>query len=400
VRSAKYAAVLFLTSTPLLAQVDDTPPPGLAAVEIARSSTCVGTLARIREVDSVLGPMADASRRLQTIAQAVAVEDPTIVASLATDDPVEEAVRVWFLADAALAQRYLAEQSLAIAAERTAARDVITATLDEKISGIQADANVILDNSQELAATAGPCDGAIFVRSAVLEACQSESGPICTEAALAPTDSSLFRFVDAPESMWDLQELRPWTTPSALGAGPSGQLEGARTIGYARVGNVAISVAFSPLLKDRGEATPAELQSYLLTNDSLGLTFDHPDLAFAPAIGVRASLPVALAEEAQYIVHFGDPLDPDIVWSGAAGTGQPIEATVTLSAAHVTRLQAGDAITFTALTAADSGGASGLAYTIELTNVNQAPATQALLEYMANQMVTDLSALVRPRGGP
>lgn len=397
-RFANISVALFLICPPLTAQVD-APPPGLAAVEIARSRTCVGTLARIREVDEVLAPLADRSRRLRALAQAVALEDTGIVTSLDAENPVEEAVRAWFVADDALAQRFIVEQSPAISTERSAAREVIKATLEEKIAAIQAEADVILEDGRELAELAGPCDGAIFVRGPVLEACQTESGPICDEAASAPTDSSLFRFVDAPESLWDIQELRPWTTPTPLAAGPSGQLEGARTVGYARVGNVVVSVAFSPLITDRGEATPEQLRSYVLTNDSLGLTFTHPDLAFAPALGVRAALPTALADETRYIIHFGDPSDPDVMWTGPAGTGQPIEATVTLSAAHVTRLQTGDMVTLTALTAGD-GGVDTPAYTIELTNVNQASAMQSLLGYMANQMATDLSGLLRPRGGP
>ena len=397
-RSALIAVTLFLACTPLLAQFD-VPPPGLASAEVARSRACVGTLARVREVDTLLAPLADGSRRLLAMAQAVALEDPTIVASLDSEDPMEAAVHAWFLADGELAQRYVAEQSPAIAAERTAAREVIKTTLEEGIAGIQAEAEVVLENSREIAVEAAPCEGAIFVRGAVLEACETESAPICEEASSAPSEASLFRFVDTPESLWDVQELRPWTTPTALGAGPAGQLEGARTIGYARVGNVVVSVSFSPLLRDRGEATPEELQSYVLTNDSLGLTFTHPDLAFTPALGVRATLPVPLAEETRYLVHFGDALDPDVMWTGEAGTGQTIEATVRLSAAHVTRLQTGELIALTAMRTGDAG-VDAPAYTIELTNVNQAPATQALLGYMADQMATDLSALFRPNGSP
>ncbi|NIQ53056.1 MAG: hypothetical protein GWN71_06330, partial [Gammaproteobacteria bacterium] len=77
----------------------------------------------------------------------------------------------------------------------------------------------------------------------MLEACADGSGSICQAAAGAPGEETGFRFVDAPESVWEIQELRPWTAPEPLRPGPAGQLDGGRTIGFTRVGNVVVSVA-------------------------------------------------------------------------------------------------------------------------------------------------------------
>ena len=395
-RSAIIALALSFAFAPLSAQVG-TPPHGLVALELERSHSCVAILARVDVLDAILDPLIARVRRLGALAQALALEDQAIIASLDGQDTVEAQLRDWFAADGALAQSYIVEQDPAIAAERAAARDVIKKVLADAIGEPQAQADVIIRNNRGVAELLGPCDGAIFVRGAVLEACETAAGPICEEAAADPSQASRFRFVDSPESVWEIQELRPWTNATPLQPDPTGQLGGAQTVGYARVGNVVVTVGFTPLLRDRAETPPEDLRSFQATNDALGITFAHPDLAFAPALSIRAALPNPLADETRYVLHFGDVDDPDVVWSGEAGTGETLEDTVPLEFAHVTRLRAGEPITLTAM----KGSADGVdepAFTIEFTNLNQATATEALLGYMARQLSIDLSRLVRPRG--
>jgi len=196
-------------------------------------------------------------------------------------------------------------------------------------------------------------------------------------------------------SVWEIREDRPWTVPSPLQPSGDGQLGGGRTIGYARIGNVAVSLSFSPLFRDRERTSSEELEAYTAINDSLGIRVDHPALVVAPALGLRAALPEPLGTETRYIVHFGDIDAPDIVWTGPAASGTPLEATIPLAARHVVRLRSGDPVMLTA-----AGGPDGNQpeFSIIVGNVNQGPATAVLLNYMASQMAEDLERLVQPRG--
>ena len=391
-RSVFFAACLFACPAGALAQLI-APPTRLAEVEFERSRACVGTLAEVAAVDVLLGPLVLQGQRISSLAQAVALEDRSGVEPFDASNPVDARVRDWFVTDGALAQRYVAQPAPPLLNERAAGRETIKAFIAESMTGVQGEANAVLETNQDLMLRAGPCDGAIFVRSAVMEACETESGPICEQAALQASEVRGFRFVDNPENIWDIQEMRPWTAPGPLQAGANGQLDGARTIGFARVGNVVVTVAFSPLFQDRAEASPEELASYDSVNDSLGFTFDHPVVAMAPALAIRAALPAPLSTETEYILHFGTPDAPDVLWAGPAGTGRPLEAAIPMAAAHVVRLQAGEPITLTALGSGDQPE-----YSIEMSSVNQSEALLVLLNYMTTQLPTDLAALVQPRG--
>lgn len=397
-RSRLVLVSLVLTAMPLAAQTDEI-PSGLAAVETNRSRTCVGVLARVDAVNEALEPHALRSQRLQVIAQAIALEDRSAAEPFDASDPVEQRVREWFEADAALAQRFVNTQDPNVTAERAAVRENIKTVVTDAVQEVQEQANEILQANADLPAAAAPCDGAIFVRAAVLEACETQDGPVCAQAALPASEVRGFRFVDDPETMWDIQELRPWTNPTPLRPGPTGELDGARTVGFARIGNVVLSVAFSPLIRDRAELSADELASFQSVNDSLGLDSSHPDLVFTPALGVRAALPRPLAGEDRYVLHFGAPDAPEVLWSGPAATGAPLEATVPLSATHASRLRNGEAISLTALSGGAEGTATEAAFTIQMSNVSQAPAVDALLRYMGNGLSADLTALLEPRGG-
>jgi len=382
-------------AAPLTAQ--DALPDGLAQLEIERSRSCVDILSRLDALDQELGPLAERAQRLMAVGQAIVLEDERVLQQLDTADPVEARVGAWFARDQELAQRYVATLADELNTRRSAAKDSIKASVTEAITAIQSEANGKVEASGNVPAQAGPCDGAIFVRSAVQEACATASGPICDEASLPPSEVKRFRFVDAPEAVWDVTELRPWTNPTPLGVTPDGQLDGARTIGYARTGNVVVSVSFSPLIRDKAEMTPEEAQTYQANNEALGVVFDHPDVTFTTALGLRATLPKPLADESKYVLHFGTPVEADVLWTGLPGSGAALQGTVLLSAAHVQRLQQGDPLTFTALRENEAAD-NEVVFSIELNNVNQGRATQALLGYMTGQLGTDLTTLLTPRG--
>ena len=395
-RTVLIAATLSTLATPVTAQLD-APPSGLAEVELRRSRTCVGVLGRVDQVNGRLDPLALRMRRVAALAEAVSLEDNGIVSSLDATDALERQVRDWFTSDATLAQRLVAQPDPAMQAARTAGREVIKAAVTTAMEEIQAEANGIIEENRDLLDAAAPCDGAIFVRSEVLAACEDGSALICEQARLPASEVSGFRFVDTPDNIWQIQEFRPWTAPTPLGPGPTGQLDGGRTVGFVRAGNVVVSVAFTPVLRDVEETTPEELATWRATNDSLGITFSHPAIAFVPGLGVRAALPEALGGEDRYMLHFGSPDAPHVLWLGEAGTGAPLQVTNPLSAADVRRLQTGDPVVFTALRT-DESGVDQIAWAIALSEVNQAPATQTLLGYMASQLSIDLNTLLTPRG--
>lgn len=371
-------------------------PSRLAEIELERSRSCVGILERMTDLNAQVEPYARRGQRLQGIAQAIAIEEHSIVDSLNVDDSIEAAVRNWFETDRALARRYAAQQDASIAAERSAGRETIQATVTRAMEAVQADVSEILGANEELMAAAAPCDGAIFVRSAVLEVCDAGgSGPICEEARLPASEATRFRFVETPESIWEIEELRPWTQPTPVRVGPNG-LDGGRTVGYTRVGNVVATVAFTPLLAPKEQTPPEILTAYEATNDSLGLSFDHPRLAFTPALGLRMALPQALDEEDGYILHFGPPDQAEVVWSGDADTGTTIEATVPLTQGQVQRLTSGDQLTVTAV--AEREPTPDAVFAIGIGTVSQAPNAQAVLGYMESQLAADLARIVPPSG--
>jgi len=393
VRFTLPAVTVLMTALPLSAQIGEA-PSGLAEVEMDRSRTCVAVLADVARLDEILDPLALRSRRLTSIAQAIAIEDGSIVRELDTTNAVESAVADWFATDAVLAQRFVTSQEPAILEQRAAGRDGIKITLSDAAVAVQMEADSIMAGHEDTVREAAPCDGAIFVRPAVLEACttDTDTGALCEEAGRPPAATDRFRFVDTPESVWEVQELRPWTDPTPIQPNQTGQLDGARTIGYVRVGNVVVTVAFSPMLKDRTEVTPAEQFGYAQTNQALGLTFDHPSITFAPAFGIRAALPTPLAGEDEYIIHFGDADAVDEVWRGDAGTGLPLEATIPMQATHVIRLRQGEQLSLTAMRSGEPE------YSIPIDTTNQTSAMERLLTYMSTQLSADLNEMIKPVG--
>jgi hypothetical protein len=175
--------------------------------------------------------------------------------------------------------------------------------------------------------------------------------------------------------------------------GPNGQVVGARTSGFARFGNVVLSVALEPLLAKRAELTPEQVTRFQAVIDTLGFEFTSDEFVFAPALSMRANLPDPLADETHYMFHFGEPDSADVVWSGPAGSGTTLDAGIVPSPGQIQRLAAGEPLSLTALRQTADGEAVAV-YTLELTVVNQARASSALLGYMAAQLSRDLASLV------
>jgi hypothetical protein len=372
-------------------------PDGLARVELERSRQCVDVLARIEALEQRLEPLAVRSQRLIGIANAIALEDRSSVEPLDPNDATEAAVAAWFERDLELATRYLDENDEAITAQRTEARQAIRERVAQALAALQEAANQEIDTAGDLSSTVGGCDGAILIRSAVIEACATTTSPVCEPARNGGTDSP-YRFVDAPADLWQVEELRPWTNPAPLGVTPDGQIGGARTVGYARTGNLTLTVSFGPILGSRENFTPDEISRFQAIVDSAGFTFDHPEVAFAPSMSMRASAPEPLAGETMYILHFGEATEADVIWSGPSGTGEAVEATVPLSPRHLARLGQGHPISFTAVVEDADGEGGEAVYSVMFTPINQSPAASALVGYMSQQLATDLAQIV-PVGG-
>ena len=381
-------------SKPATGVAQDAPPAGIAEIELERSRVCVPVLSQLDALNLQLQPLGIRTERLRQIAAAIAIEDRTVMDSLNVNDPTESAVRDWFLSDGRLAQSFLDTNQQTILQQRTVDRELIKGTVQATLEGIQSEAQGIIEEAGDFGAEASSCEGAILIRSAVIEACGSEQNLICDAAKPANSDGA-YRFVDSPEDLWDVQEFRPWTSPGPLQLAPDGQLDGASTVAFARQGNVAFSVAFQPDIRPRADMAPENIQTFQTLLDSIGFEFNHPELIYAPALTIRATLPEPLAGEDRYAIHFGAIEGGDVIWEGPSGTGDPIEISILLTPIHIVKLTQGESLELTAIRSLDDGSDEAL-FGLALTPVNQVAATQSLLAYMATQMPQDLNLLVPP----
>ena len=381
-------------SKPATGVAQDAPPAGIAEIELERSRVCVPVLSQLDALNLQLQPLGIRTERLRQIAAAIAIEDRTVMDSLNVNDPTESAVRDWFLSDGRLAQSFLDTNQQTILQQRTVDRELIKGTVQATLEGIQSEAQGIIEEAGDFGAEASSCEGAILIRSAVIEACGSEQNLICDAAKPANSDGA-YRFVDSPEDLWDVQEFRPWTSPGPLQLAPDGQLDGASTVAFARQGNVAFSVAFQPDIRPRADMAPENIQTFQTLLDSIGFEFNHPELIYAPALTIRATLPEPLAGEDRYAIHFGAIEGGDVIWEGPSGTGAPIEISILLTPIHIVKLTQGESLELTAIRSLDDSSDEAL-FGLALTPVNQVAATQALLAYMATQMPQDLNLLVPP----
>ncbi|HSG50019.1 MAG TPA: hypothetical protein VLA43_19500, partial [Longimicrobiales bacterium] len=285
------APVLFVALLlPLAVKAQEEAPAGLAAVELARSRDCVGTLARLADLNEQLDPFAQRNERLRALGRAISLEDTAEAAPFSTTDSVEVAVARWFEADQAMALRLVAAQDSATLAQRATARDGILALIRNAMMEVNEQAQALMGDAQQIEADALPCEGAIFVRSAVVEACSAITSALC-DAAKVSEPQGEYRFVDDPTDLWNVEDYRPWTDPAGLQGAPDGSLEGGRTAARARKGNIVLIVGLMPMIRPRASLTPEQISEFVTNLDSLGFTFDHPDFVMAPALEFQANVP-------------------------------------------------------------------------------------------------------------
>lgn len=390
--------LLALLALPLPAFGQEELPTGLATMEARRSRTCVGTMARMDSLEVQLQPLAARSDRLLAVRQAIQLEERDVVDSLRADDPTEAAVRAWFDSDLALAQRYVDTGDEAVATQRSAAREAILSMVTDTLMAVRVRAQGHIEASGDLPAASAQCEGAIFVRPVALQACDGVTSTLCT-AARSSQPSQRYRFVASADDLWGVSEFRPWTDPGPLRVAADGQIAGARTVGYARQGNVVLTLSFSPLLQRRDAMQPEQLARVDAIVDSLEFDFSHPDIAFVPALGLGSNLPQPLAGETTYVLHFGPPEEAVALWTGPAGTGAPIEVTVAMGPTYLVALASGAPITFTALAPPSEDGSRDTVFSVEFTPVGQTRAVNALVGYMSGQLSEDLAELVPAGGG-
>ncbi len=388
------------------AALEDQVPPRLAAVETARSRRCVPELATLASLNDDLAPLADRADRIRTMARAITMEDTTGVTPFQGSDPLEKAVAQWFASDGALAKKWANTGDTAIARQRRDAKSAILKHLSETLDSLNTRANARIGQAGDVDAASQDCEDAILVRSAVLEVCDTTASPVCA-AAKAPAGAAAqeqqrFRFVDKPEDLWDVESLRPWTSPGPLSVAPDGSITGARTGALARRGNVVAVVGLQPMIRPRSSVTDAQAKGFDANLDSLGFSFQSSRFIMAPVIMLQLDVAGPLAGETDYILHFGDLSDPgdQVVWSTEAkAEGGPYTAAIPASKKTLARLAQGQPLRLTAARISKGGDSpqGEPVYSLAITPVNQAQAVSSLLQYMGGgALARDLSAMAPP----
>jgi hypothetical protein len=395
--------VASLLLAPALVAAQDGPPPAMVEVELARSRACVPALAALEDLDRELEPLTLRAMRIQALGRAISLEDLAAVAPFDTTDAIEVAVREWFAEDARAGEQWAIAPDSTLLERRSEASERMRGRLRDEMEALAAEGQARIEGAGDLQEAVRPCAGAMFVRSAVLEVCDSVTSELCRAAA--DTAAGPFRFVDAPADIWDMEELRPWTAPGPARILDGGTLGGARTMVRARRGNIQVAVAVSPLIRERADITPEQAAEFDANLDSLGFSFDHPRFVMAPALEIQLDVAGPIGGETDYMVHFGDLSDPanQVLWRASAVGGGPVQAAFPAGSATLALLQQGESLRVTAVAMGEDNGegAQGDAvYSIPLTNVNQVRAVTALLNYMATgQLSQDLAQLVPPRPG-
>jgi len=374
-------------------------PEDLVEVELERSRMCVPVMGRLADLDARLAPLAERAERLGRLEAAIAVEDSARVSPFDEADALDQAVRDWFVADAEMGRR-VADGEEAVQEERAAARQAIRERLRDEFDSVNERAQELLGGEEDLREMAPDCQGAILVRSAVLEACENLDTRVCQEAR-EPTADGRFRFVDSPSDLWDVEQIRPWSDPSGLRPSQGGGLTGARTTAMVRRGNVTFVLGLEPVIRDRaqvGEEQAAEFDAHL---DALGFSFDAPGFVMAPALAIEIDIIAPLGGESHYLVHFGDLADPaqDVIWMTPAGSGGPIQGIAPTDESILLRLASGEEVSLTAVRIPEEIGedeaVEGEAvFSLGISAVGQAQAVSALVGYMGGgQLAADLGLL-------
>lgn len=381
--------------------VEPAPPESLAQVEEARSRMCVDGVALLTDVDARLSPLEERQGRIEALHEAVTVEDRERVTPFDEDDPLEAAVREWFDQDRELAQRMADEPGDDLLEERRRLRTEMLERLEDEHARLEEEARELVQNTEGLEEALRRCQGAVFVRSTVLEACESTSSPLCDEAR-AEDPSGRFRFVENAVDLWDVEQLRPWSDPGPLRPTPTGGLGGATTSALTRRGNVTLAVGMEPIIQPRSSVEAEEVARFDANLDTLGIEFDHPAFVMAPALAVHLEIPGPLGGESHYLLHFAEveDLEIDVLWAGVASDSGSVEGTFPANAHVLSRLAAGDELVLTAVRATEPEGAEPEGepvFSLGITPVGQAQAVQTLLAYMADGGLSeDLRRLAPP----
>lgn len=375
-------------------------PSNLAAVELARSRQCVPALARLDALNRDLDPLAARGNRLAVLDRAVRLEDSTQVAPFDATDSVEVAVQEWFVEDGELGRRWAETGDSAVAARRDELRATVRRRLVDAMQEVNARAQARMDEAGDLQEAATLCDGAILVRSAVMEVCDTVQSPVCAAAADTSASGPL-RFADNPADIWDVQQFRAWSDPGPLQIVPPGRIGGARTMVRARRGNVVVVAGLEPMIRERSDLSEEQVAEFEANLDSLDFTFANPRFVMAPALEIQVNVPEPLGGETHYMLHFGDLSDPpnQVVWTGPATQG-PVQAVFPAAPGALARLQEGEALNLTAVTVkqgADGGQEATPVWTVPLGAVGQSKAVSALLGYMAGGgFAQDLARVTPP----
>jgi len=388
---------------PLAVHAQEEPPAGMADVELARSRACVPAMSRMEELNRALEPYAVRLERVRALGRAVSLEDRAEAEPLDAADELEKAVADWFAQDSTLAARWVAERTDTLQQERAQARTAILDRIRGAMQTVQEEARVQLGDAAAAEEAVAPCDGAILVRSAVLEACGASTSAVCRAAAAAEPQEG-FRFVEAPADLWDVQEYRPWSQPGPMQATPQGALVGARTGSQGRRANAVLALSVAPMLRNRSELDEAEIGEFEANLDSLGFAFDHPLFVMAPALEIAASVPPPMEGETHVLVHFGDLSGDDVIWSTEIGEGGLLQAVFPARGRDLARLQAGEVVSMTAVRVPEAAEGetpeADAVYTVGLLTVNQAASVTGLLQYMGGGgLANDLKAIIPPSGG-
>lgn len=381
-------------------------PSRLGEVEAARSRACVPVFAALAELDTDLQPLARRAERIRSLAQALALEDTTEVAPFDRSNTLERTVAEWFASDAALGARWAEARDSTVLEQRRREREAMRQELRDSLTEVGRAGQERIAEEGDIEEAAGRCQGRFLVRPAVLEACDTVDSPVCEPARSGSGDGE-WRFVEAGADLWDVEQLTPWSEPAPLARTPDGGLAGGRTAGSVRRGNVRLMVGLGYMLRPRAELSEEEIREFEANLDSMGFTFEHPDLVMAPALDILVDMPGRLDEETHYLLHFGDLSDPanQVVWTVAAGAGGPLQASIPVGPGALARLQAGQGLSLTAVSMETPDEADGVAeaqalYTLPLSPVGQAPAVGRLLGYMAGgDFARDLRRVVPPSDG-
>ncbi|MDX1567254.1 MAG: hypothetical protein R3223_05595 [Longimicrobiales bacterium] len=377
------------------------PPPNFASAETARSRNCVPLIGRLEAVSAELDPRGRRAERISALYRAVSAEDSLRVTPLSEDDPLERAVGEWFRIDHELALEYLETEEEGVREDRQARREAMLERLEQEFEEVSSETEEILESTTDLRRAIQSCQGRIFVRSSVLEACEggdTASNPLC-EAARASEPTGGFQFVENATDLWDIEQLRPWSEPSRLQPAPGGGLAGARTAAVTRRGNIRFVLGLEPLFQHRDSLPADHVEGLDAHLDSLGITFEHPDFVMSPTLGYELDVPGRLGDETEYLLHFGDLSNPDqdVLQRIPVPERWPVGGAFTPSEAALVRLVRGDPVNITAVSLPEDGVEAEPVFSIGLTNVQQSPRVNALLQYMmSGQLGSDLAALVPP----